>query len=240
MLTNAKYGTLYFIPVTMGADNVSQVLPADVVSIAQGLDEFIVENEKTARHFLSAIKHPKAIRDIKFCTLNKRTDDKDIPKLLDSLVAGKDVGLMSEAGCPGIADPGAKLAALAHKKSIRVAPLVGPSSLLLSLMASGLNGQRFTFLGYIAVEKAARVKELKTIEHKSKIHKETQLFIETPFRNQHLLEDILANCDGETELCIACNISLPDEFVVTKRIRAWKQTELPDLHKKPTVFLLLG
>ncbi|MFT7228281.1 MAG: 16S rRNA (cytidine1402-2'-O)-methyltransferase [Methylophilaceae bacterium] len=240
MFTNAKYGTLYFIPITMGADNMSLVLPPDVISITQGLDEFVVENEKTARHLLGAIKHPKTIRDIKFSTLNKRTDDKDIPELLDSLIAGKDVGLMSEAGCPAIADPGAKLAALAHKKGIRVAPLVGPSSLLLGLMGSGLNGQRFTFLGYIAVEKTARVKELKTIEKKSKTQQETQLFIETPFRNQHLLEDILSNCDGETELCIACNISLPDEFIVTKRIRAWKQTELPDLHKKPTVFLLLA
>lgn len=240
MLTNAKYGTLYFIPVTMGADNISQVLPPDVVSIAQGLDEFVVENEKTARHFLGAIKHPTPIREITLKTLNKRTDDKEIPELLSTLIAGKDIGLMSEAGCPGIADPGAKLAALAHKKGIRVAPLVGPSSILLSLMASGFNGQRFSFLGYIAVDKAARIKELKAIEQKSRTHKETQLFIETPFRNQHLLKDILDNCDNETELCIACNISLPDEFIVTKRIRAWKQAELPDLHKKPTVFLLLA
>ena len=205
-----------------------------------GLDEFIVENEKTARHFLGVIKHPKPIREITLKTLNKRTEDKDISKLLATLIIGKNIGLMSEAGCPGVADPGAKLAALAHKKGIRVAPLVGPSSILLSLMASGLNGQRFAFLGYIAVEKAARTKELKTIEHKSKTRKETQLFIETPFRNQHLLEDILATCDSETELCIACNISMSDEYIVTKRIRAWRQTELPNLHKKPTVFLILG
>ncbi|MFW5431300.1 MAG: SAM-dependent methyltransferase [Methylophilaceae bacterium] len=239
-MAGSQYGTLYFIPVTMGADNISEVLPSDVVNIAQNLNEFIVENEKTARHFLGAIKHKTPIREITIKTLNKSTEEKDIPKLLATLITGKDVGLMSEAGCPGIADPGAKLAALAHKKGIRVAPLVGPSSILLSLMASGLNGQRFTFLGYIAVEKANRIKELKAIEHQSKTHKETQIFIETPFRNQHLLEDILATCDSETELCIACNISLPDEYIVTKRIRAWKQTELPDLHKKPTVFLLLS
>ena len=240
MLTNANYGTLYFIPVTMGADNMSQVLPPDVIKMTQNLDTFIVENEKTARHFLGAIKHPKAIRDIVFSTLNKRTDDKDIPKLLDRLIAGKDVGLMSEAGCPGIADPGAKLAALAHKKGIRVAPLVGPSSLLLSLMASGLNGQRFTFLGYLPADKSARIQQLKAIEQRAKAHNETQIFIETPYRNQYVLEDILANCESETELCIACNISLPDEMVVTKRVRAWKQATLPDLHKKPTVFLLLA
>ncbi|MEE9330746.1 MAG: SAM-dependent methyltransferase [Methylophilaceae bacterium] len=237
---STQFGTLYFIPVTLGADNISQVLPADVVSIAQQLDEFIVENQKVARHFLGAIKHKIPIREITLNTLNKHTSDKDVAKLLDSLLSGKDVGLMSDAGCPGIADPGAKVAALAHKKGVRIIPLVGPSSILLSLMASGLNGQRFTFLGYLAADKATRVKELKMIEHRSRPQKETQIFIETPFRNQHMLEDILNNCDSETALCVACNISLPDEYIVTKRVRAWKQAKLPDLHKKPTVFLLLA
>ncbi len=239
-MSMTTFGTLYFIPVTMGADNINQVLPPDVVSITQRLDEFIVENEKTARHFLGAIKHPKPIREIILKTLNKRTEQKDLPKLLATLITGKDVGLMSEAGCPGVADPGAKLAALAHRKGIRVAPLVGPSSILLSLMASGLNGQRFAFLGYIAVDKAERIKAIKAIEHKSKQQQETQIFIETPFRNQHLIEDIIATCGNETKLCIACNISLPDESIVTKTIQAWKQSELPNLHKKPTVFLLLA
>jgi 16S rRNA (cytidine1402-2'-O)-methyltransferase len=240
MLKNDQYGTLYFIPVTMGADNINHVLPTEVVSLAQSLEEFIVENEKTARHFLGAIKHQKPIRALVFKTLDKRTEDKDLPALLSSLIAGHDVGLMSEAGCPGIADPGARLAALAHKKGIRVAPLVGPSSILLALMASGLNGQRFSFLGYLPVEKTERIEQLKAIEHRAKAHNETQIFIETPFRNQRMLEDILSHCSSETELCIACNISLPDELIVTKRIRAWKQTALPDLHKKPTVFLLLA
>lgn len=216
------------------------MLPPDVVTIAQQLDEFIVENEKTARHFLGTIKHSKPIRELVLKTLNEHTADKDLPALLGSLMAGKDIGLMSEAGCPGIADPGAKLAALAHQKGIRVAPLVGPSSILLSLMASGLNGQRFTFLGYLPSDKAARITQLKDIEKQSKYAQETQLFIETPYRNQHMLEDILANCQSETRLCIACNISLSDEYIVTKRIKEWKQTTLPDLHKKPTVFLLLA
>jgi 16S rRNA (cytidine1402-2'-O)-methyltransferase len=237
---NKAFGTLYFIPVTMGEDNITQVLPPDVVSLAQNLNEFIVENEKTARHFLGAIKHKTPIREINLKPLNKHTEDKNIAKLLDSLIDGKDVGLMSEAGCPGIADPGAKLASLAHKKGIRVAPLVGPSSILLGLMASGLNGQRFTFMGYIPADKAARVKQLKALEQQSKTYNETQIFIETPFRNQHMLEDILNHCSSETELCIACNISLADEYIVTKRIRAWKQIELPEIHKKPTVFLLLA
>lgn len=238
-MTNQKSGTLYFIPVTLGDDNINSVLPPDVVSITRQLDEFIVENEKTARHFLSTIKHTKPIRDIVLKTLNEHTTDKELPALLSSLLAGKNVGLMSEAGCPGIADPGAKIAALAHQKGIRVAPLVGPSSILLSLMASGLNGQRFTFLGYIPSDKTARINQLKEVERRSR-QQETQVFIETPYRNQHMLEDILANCQGETRLCIACNISLQDEYIVTKRVKDWKQSTLPDLHKKPTVFLLLA
>lgn len=238
-MANQKTGTLYFIPVTLGDDNISNVLPPDVVSITQQLDEFIVENEKTARHFLSTIKHTKPIREIVLKTLNEHTTDKELPVLLNALMSGKNVGLMSEAGCPGIADPGAKLAALAHQKGIRVAPLVGPSSILLSLMASGLNGQRFTFLGYIAADKNSRITQLKEIEKRSRLQ-ETQIFIETPYRNQHMLEDILANCNAETRLCIACNISLADEYIVTKRIKEWKQNPLPDLHKRPTVFLLLA
>lgn len=238
-MTSTQFGTLFFIPVTMGEDNINQVLPPEVVSLARQLDEFIVENEKTARHFLGAIKHHKPIREITLNTLNKRTEDKALPKLLSSLISGKDIGLMSEAGCPGIADPGAKLAALAHKKGIRVAPLVGPSSILLGLMASGLNGQRFTFLGYLPADRAARIKELKAIEQRSKVHQETQIFIETPFRNQHMLEDILSHCGNETRLCIARDISLAGEYIATKRVGEWKSTQLPDLHKKPTVFLLL-
>jgi 16S rRNA (cytidine1402-2'-O)-methyltransferase len=238
-MANQKTGTLYFIPVTLGDDNITNVLPPDVVSIAQLLDEFIVENEKTARHFLSTIKHTKPIREIVLKTLNEHTTDKELPALLSSVLSGKSIGLMSEAGCPGIADPGAKLAALAHQKGIRVAPLVGPSSILLSLMASGLNGQRFSFLGYIAADKNSRIIQLKEIEKRSRLQ-ETQIFIETPYRNQHMLEDILANCNSETRLCIACNISLSDEYIVTKRIKDWKQNPLPDLHKKPTVFLLLA
>lgn len=238
-MINQKTGTLYFIPVTLGEDNITKVLPAEVVAIAQQLNEFIVENEKTARHFLSAIKHSKPIRDLLLKPLNEHTSDKELPALLNSLMAGKDVGLMSEAGCPGIADPGAKLAALAHQKGIRVTPLVGPSSILLSLMASGLNGQRFTFLGYLPSDKAARVIQLKEIEKRSK-QQETQIFIETPYRNQHMLEDILNTCNGETRLCIACNISCSDELIITKRVKEWKTSVLPDLHKKPTVFLLLA
>ena len=232
-------GTLYLIPVTLGDDAIGKALPPDVVSIAQKLDTFIVENEKTARRFLGAIKTQKPVRELTLLTLNEHTHDKELPALLAPLLEGRDVGLMSEAGCPGIADPGAQLAAQAHRKGIRVAPLVGPSSILLGLMASGLDGQRFTFLGYLPSEKAARVQTLREIEQASRKRRETQIFIETPYRNQHLLEDILANCSGDTRLCVACNVSLESELIVTKRITDWKNAPLPDLHKKPTVFLLL-
>ena len=233
-------GTLYLIPVTLGDDAIGKALPPDVVSIAQKIDTFIVENEKTARRFLGAIKTHKPVRELTMLTLNEHTTDKELPALLAPLLEGRDVGLMSEAGCPGIADPGAQMAAQAHRKGIRVAPLVGPSSILLGLMASGLDGQRFTFLGYLPSEKAARVQTLREIEQVSRKKRETQIFIETPYRNQHLLEDMLANCNGDTRLCVACNISLESELIVTKRIADWKNAPLPDLHKKPTVFLLLA
>lgn len=233
-------GVLYLIPVTLGDDNIDRALPPEVVSIAQQLDTFVVENEKTARRFLGLIKTAKPVRELTLLTLNEHTLEKELPALLAPLLAGKDVGLMSEAGCPGIADPGAQLAALAHRKGIRVAPLVGPSSILLAIMASGFNGQRFAFLGYLPSDKAARVQKLKEIEKQSQKNQETQVFIETPYRNQHLLEDILANCAPATRLCIARNISLQNELIISKSIAEWKKGDLPDLHKEPTVFLILG
>ena len=234
----ANFGTLYLIPVTLGDDNISQVLPPDVVKIAQNLENFVVESEKSARHFLSTIKTTKPVRELTLNLLNEHTLDKDVSAMLAPLLAGKDVGLMSDAGCPGIADPGAKLVELAHQKGIRVVPLVGPSSIILSLMASGLNGQQFAFLGYLPVDKQARNLKLKEIEKRAQTHNETQIFIETPYRNQHMLEAILSTCNANTRLCIASQVSLPDEMIVTKTINGWKQDALPDLHKKLTVFLL--
>ena len=238
-----KYGTLYLIPVTLGDDNIANLLPLslppDVIKIAQTLGHFVVETEKPARQFLSAIKTAKPVRELTLNLLNEHTLDKDVAGLLSPLLAGKDVGLMSDAGCPGVADPGAKLVALAHQKGIKVMPFVGPSSILLSLMASGLNGQQFAFLGYLPVDKQARNNKLKEIEKRSQTHNETQIFIETPYRNQHMLEAILTSCSANTRLCIACHVSLPDEMITTKRISEWKQSTLPDLNKKPTVFLLL-
>ena len=232
-----KLGTLYFIPVTLGDDNFHKVLPPEVVAIAQKLDTFIVENEKTARHFLSTIKTAKPVRELTLLTLNEHTEDKQIPALLAPLLAGIDVGLMSEAGCPGIADPGAKLAALAHPKGIKVAPLVGPSSILLSLMASGLNGQRFTFLGYIPQDKAARINRLKEIEKQSAKNNETQIFIETPYRNNAILQDIISACNSDVLLCIAYDLTGTKESIRTQPISYWKK-HLPALEKIPAIFLL--
>jgi len=233
-------GTLYMVPVTLGDDNLSYVIPADVMQLVQSLEYFVVENEKSARRFLGSVKTHKPVRELNFQLLNEHSAEKDLPALIAPLLAGHNVGMLSEAGCPCIADPGALLTALAHKKNIRVTPLVGPSSILLGLMASGFNGQQFTFLGYLPSDKAARVNKLKEIEKQSQCLNETQIFIETPYRNQHMLEDILASCAANTKLCIAKNVSLETEFVVSKTIAEWKKTELPDLHKQPTVFLLLA
>ena len=233
-------GTIYMVPVTMGDDNISYVLPSDVIALVQKLDHFVVENEKSARRFLSTLKTHKPVRELDMQLLNEHTAEKDLPALLTPLLAGIDVGMVSEAGCPGIADPGAALAAIAHRKGIRVVPLVGPSSILLGLMASGLNGQQFTFLGYLPSDKNERVLKLKEIEKNSQRRHETQIFIETPYRNQHLLEDMLAHCNPATKLCVARNVSLDSELVQTKTIAEWKKNGLPDLHKQPTVFLLLA
>ncbi len=233
-------GTLYLIPITLGEDNVHQVLPEHVIKVAQNITNFVVESEKTARHFLSQIKTVKPVRELDLRLLNEHTDHKDLPALLAPLLAGHNVGLMSDAGCPAVADPGAKLVQLAHKKGIKVVPLVGPSSILLSLMASGLNGQQFAFLGYLPVEKLQRNQKLKEIEKRSLSHNETQLFIETPYRNQAMLEAILQTCQANTQLCVACDVSLSSESIVTKSIAAWRTSAPINLHKRPCLFLLLA
>ena len=244
MAIKTSLGTLYLIPVTLGDDDMAALLPKslppDVIKVAQNLEYFVVETEKPARQFLSAIKTAKPVRELTLNLLNEHTQDKDIAALLSPLLAGKDIGLMSDVGCPGVADPGAKLVALAHQKNIKVVPFVGPSSILLSLMASGLNGQQFAFLGYLPVDKQARNVKLKEIEKRSQTHNETQIFIETPYRNQHMLEAVLSVCQPNTRLCVACDISLESEMIATKAIAVWKKSPLPDLHKRPTVFLILA
>ncbi len=233
-------GTLYLIPVTLGDDMVQHVIPDYVLNVARNLETFVVESEKSARHFLSTIKTLKPVRELNLHLLNEHTDMKVLPDLLAPLLAGHNVGLMSDAGCPAVADPGAQFVQLAHKKGIRVVPMVGPSSILLSLMASGLNGQQFAFLGYLPVEKSQRNQKLKEIEKRSASHKETQLFIETPYRNQAMLDAILQTCHAQTQLCIACDVSLDSEMIVTKSIASWKTSAPIDIHKRPCLFLMLA
>lgn len=233
-------GTLYLLPVTLGSGEASLVLPQAVIEIARRLDTFVVENEKSARQFLSNIKPLKPLRELELLTLNEHTADQDIPALLAPLLAGRDVAVMSEAGCPGIADPGARLVAMAHRRGIVVKPLIGPSSILLALIASGLDGQRFSFLGYLPAEKTARIEKLKEIEQRSAKLDETQIFIETPYRNQHLFEDMIAQCRADTRLCVATNLTLDGERIQTRTVGEWKTSTPQDLHKQPTVFLLLA
>lgn len=233
-------GILYLVPVTLGDDEIGKALPSDAIRIIQRLEHFVVENEKTARRFLGVIKPLRPIREISMVALNEHTDAKALKAMLQPLLENHDVGLMSEAGCPGIADPGADLVALAHRHQIKVVPLVGPSSILLSLMASGLNGQQFAFTGYLPSEKTARINKIKDLERRSRQARETQIFIETPYRNQHVLQDLLDHCHPATRVCVSTNVSLGKESISTKTVQQWKSSSLPDLHKQLTVFLLLA
>jgi 16S rRNA (cytidine1402-2'-O)-methyltransferase len=229
-------GKLYLIPSALSEDN-TLVLPQYALSVVSALDEFIVENEKTARHFLKAIDIKTPLQSLSLHLLNEHTDRKHVSDLLSPLLSGKDVGLLSEAGCPAVADPGGELVRLAHEKDIQIIPLIGPSSIILALMASGLNGQNFSFLGYLPKEKTERIKSLKELERKVLSKNETQIFIEAPYRNQHLLEDILYTCDKNTLICIACNITSKDESIKTQSVKDWKK-KIPEINKKATVFLI--
>lgn len=233
-------GTLYLLPCTLGDTPAQQVLPQHVITIARSLSYFVVEQAKTARQFLSALKHEQAIQSLHFSTLNEHTAAQDVAALLTPLLQGHDVAIISEAGCPGIADPGALLVDLAHRKGIKVVPLVGPSSILLSLMASGLNGQCFAFHGYLPIEEQERKKMLARLEDESSKRQQTQLFIETPYRNDKLFASLLNHCAATTRLCIACDITLPTEQIQTRSIAQWKKAPPPALNKRPSLFLFLA
>lgn len=235
-----KPGTLYLIPCTLGDTPPEQVLPQHVISVARKLRHFVVEQPKTARQFLSALKPEQPIQMLHFSTLNEHTDPNDFAGLLAPLLAGQDVGLISEAGCPGIADPGADLVNLAHRKRIRVIPLVGPSSILLALMASGLNGQCFAFHGYLPIEDAERKAAIMALEAESIRRKQTQIFIETPYRNDKMFAALLVHCRPKTQLCVATDITLASEQIETRSIAQWKLQPVPQLNKRPSLFLLLG
>ncbi|MES2118688.1 MAG: SAM-dependent methyltransferase [Pseudomonadota bacterium] len=242
-------GTLYLIPNTLGAtEALSRVIPEHVQATTASLDYFVAENAKTARAFLKLVGavHPlcKPLQEIQIAELNVNTPAQALAGLLAPLLAGRDAGLVSEAGVPAVADPGADLVRLAHQHGIPVRPLVGPSSLLLAVMASGLNGQSFAFNGYLPTDAAQRTKRIQELEKRSRSEKQTQLFIETPYRNAAMLEALVAACQPGTLLCVATDLSLPSESIRTMTGAQWKSQlgagKGPDFHKKPTVFLLLG
>jgi len=232
-------GTLYLIPSPISQENIAWVLPAAVQQCVAGLSHFIVEHPKTARQFLKQIGCKRPLQALQMQILNEHTSSKDLPELLQPLLAGHDVGLLSEAGCPAVADPGAELIRLAHKNNIAVMPLVGPSSILLALMASGLNGQCFAFHGYLPVESAARVQKVMELEKLSASLQQTQIFIEAPYRNQKLLEQLVSVCRDTTDLCIASHLTFSSEMIATRTIKEWRKN-LPDINKIPTIFLLHG
>jgi 16S rRNA (cytidine1402-2'-O)-methyltransferase len=239
-LKSNTFGTLYLVPCTLGDTPAEQVLPQHVITVARKLRHFVVEQPKTARQFLSALKPELPIQSLHFASLNEHTAASELAELLAPLLAGHDVGIISEAGCPGIADPGADLVALAHRKGIRVVPLVGPSSILLALMASGLNGQCFAFHGYLPIAEADRNKAIVALEAESAKRKQTQMFIETPYRNERLFSALLTHCRPHTLLCIATDVTLPGEQIQTRSIAQWKSQPVPQLNKRPSMFLLLG
>ncbi len=230
-------GKLYLIPSSLG-DNTVHTIPEYVRAIACTLDVFVAERAKTARHFLKALGTSVPFNDMTFYELNKKTPTEELAYFLVDAENGKNVGLLSEAGCPGVADPGAIIVELAHQKGIEVVPLVGPSSILLSLMASGLNGQNFAFVGYIGVKKGERTKDIKRLEQLAHRHRQTQIFIETPYRNMAMLEDLFQTLSPTTRLCVAANLTLPTEWIQTKTIQEWKKSKLPNLHKLPAIFLI--
>ena len=232
-----KTPILYLIPVTMGDTPLDNVLPQYNTEIINRLSYFIVENVRSARRFLKKCNSEIDINALTFFELNQHTKKEEVSTYLDPMKAGISVGVISEAGCPAIADPGADVVAIAQIEGYKVVPLVGPSSILMSLMASGFNGQSFAFHGYLPIDGTERVNKLKKLESRIYHEDQTQIFIETPYRNDKLAEDILLHCKSQTKLCIAMNISCENELIVTKKVGAWKG-KLPNMHKQPCVFLI--
>lgn len=234
-------GRLYLLPSWLSEDCPPEaVLPAAVLERIRALDGFVVEDARSARRFLAACGHPKPMRSVSMAELNEHTDRAAIPALLAPLTEGRDLGLLSEAGAPAVADPGALLVAAAHAQGIAVVPRVGPSSILLALMASGLEGQRFRFHGYLPVESPARRERLAALERDSARHGETQVFIETPYRNDALLADVLATCRATTRLAVAAELTSPREWIRMDTVEGWKSRPSPAIGKRPAIFLLLA
>lgn len=229
--------SLYLIPTTLGETETSRVIPSDVADTVKQIGYFIVENIRTARRYLRKLDSQLNIDALQFFELNQHTDSNVTEQYLDPILKGYDVGIISEAGCPGIADPGAEVVRQAHLKNIRVIPLVGPSSILLSLMASGMNGQNFAFIGYIPVKSPEREKAIREIERRSSLEKQTQIFIEAPYRNTQLFSSLIHTLNDQTRLCIACDLTLETEYIRTQTVARWKKDQ-PDLNKRPAIFLI--
>ena len=234
---NGKIGKVYLIPSTLGDMAPLEVLPISIKQAIEKIDHYVVENEKTARHFIKKISPRKSQPSLKLSSLNKFTEPEQIPTFLDPCLQGFDLGILSEAGCPGIADPGAVVVKIAHEKNIQVVPLVGPSSILLALMASGMNGQNFAFNGYLPIDGGERKKHIKNLERKSKEEKQSQVFIETPYRNNKMLEELTKSLSPQTLVCVAADITLPTEYIKTKTAQQWKNENV-DLHKRPAIFII--
>ena len=229
---------LYLLPVTLGDTASVTVLPAYNAGIIREIKHFIVEDVRSARRFLKKVDREIDIDTLSFYPLNKHTSPEDISGYLNPLAEGHSMGVISEAGCPAVADPGADVVAIAQRRNLKVVPLVGPSSIILSVMASGFNGQSFAFHGYLPIEPNERSKRLKELEGRIYSEHQTQLFIETPYRNHKMLDDILKACRPQTKLCIAANITCEGEYIKTRTVKEWKGTALPDLSKIPCIFLL--
>lgn len=229
---------LYLIPVTLGDTPPEQVLPAHNADIIRGIRHFIVEEVRTARRFLKAVDRSIDIDALTFYPMGKHADTALFSRYLDALRRGEAMGVISEAGCPAVADPGADLVAIAQREGLRVVPLVGPSSILLAVMASGFNGQSFAFHGYLPIDQSDRIKRLKQLEARAKAERQTQLFIETPYRNAKLFADICQACAPTTRLCVAAGLTTQQEFIRTQPLREWKKQGLPDLGKIPAIFLI--
>lgn len=228
---------LYLIPTRLGDNPPLEVLPLSIKKVIEGVDHFIVENEKTARRFIKRISPKKNQSSLTIYKLNKFTKPEELPDFINPCLNNISVGLLSEAGCPAIADPGAEVVRLAHENDITVVPLVGPSSILLALMSSGMNGQQFVFHGYLPIDKSDRKKRLKQLEKDSSIKNQTQIFIETPYRNNKMLADICTTLDSQTSVCVAADITLPSQFIKTKTVAQWQQFNI-DLHKRPCIFII--
>ncbi|ENO88557.1 SAM-dependent methyltransferase [Thauera linaloolentis] len=237
------HGTLFLVPVALGDTPWPGFLPAQAQAVAAGLNHFVVESARAARAHLKQLDYPHPLRDTDIRELPAdaaKAHDAAFDALLAPALEGRDVGLMSDAGCPAVADPGARLVARAHARGIRVVPLVGPSSILLGLMGSGLNGQSFAFHGYLPVNEIERDKALRALEDESRKLGRTQIFIETPYRNERMFDALLKTLKPETRLCIACELNTASESILTRHLREWKQTQRPALAKRPCLFLLLG